>query len=545
MTSLGRILLLWRRQWGWLIAGLCISVTSIVAGAALLVLAGVHVAVLLLGAVAAGAVWLAVLGPVRVVLRYAERLVTHGATFRALADLRVWFFERQAARSAGGLGMQRSGDLAARLVADVEALDGLYLRITVPIIGAAVLLLILLVGLVGFGDALWPVGLAASALFAVAAFLIPALAARATATEGKMVATAGAALRVAVVDAFAGLRDIRMFGAEARIAERIADRDRDAGLAQLRLADRAGLAQSIAFICAQAAILLFLLVAPARPVFATGAVFLLVGAFEAAGGLSRAGALAGHAAAAAHRVLDAARPGLAAPEPAVPAPLPRGTQLRFEAVQFRWAPDRPAVFDGLTLEVAAGSRVALLGPSGCGKSTLAALLLGVVAPQGGRILLGGVDMAELSTAERRSRFGWLSQTTHLFDDTIRANLLLGCPDADDAALWRALDEAAVGAFVRGLPDGLDTWLGEGGTRASGGQGRRIALARTLLSEAPILVLDEPGAGLDAQTERAFIQTLNDLPAGRTVLLITHRLTGAERLDRIWRVSAGHAVAAAA
>ncbi len=145
----------------------------------------------------------------------------------------------------------------------------------------------------------------------------------------------------------------------------------------------------------------------------------------------------------------------------------------------------------------------------------------------------------------RSRIGWLSQATHLFDDTVRANLLLGRPDADDAALWRALDEAEIGDVVRALPDRLDTWLGESGARLSGGQGRRIALARTLLSEAPILILDEPCAGLDAQTERAFLQTLNDAGAGRTLILIAHRLTGVERLDRIWRLSAGHAVAAAA
>ena len=233
------------------------------------------------------------------------------------------------------------------------------------------------------------------------------------------------------------------------------------------------------------------------------------------------------------------------PCPAARRRFPPGTSLRFEGVRFRWQPDRPELFDGLTLDVPQGSRVAILGPSGSGKSTLAALLLKVVAPQAGRIVLGGADLATLSASEARSRFGWLSQTTHLFADTIRANLLLGRPDAEDAALYRALDQAEIGGFVRSLPTGLDTWLGEGGALVSGGQGRRIALARTLLSEAPIIVLDEPGAGLDAQTERAFLQTLNSLPAGRTLLLITHRLTGVEQLDRIWRLSGGHAVAAAA
>ena len=545
MTPLLRILGLWRRQWAWLAAGIVVSVASVLAGAALLALAGVHVAILLLGAAAAAGTLLAVLGPVRVVLRYGERLLTHNATFRALADLRVWFFTRQAAVSAGGLGMQRSGDLVSRLVADVEALDGLYLRILAPLAGAAVLLLVLLVVLVAMGEALWPLGLAACLLFAAASFLIPTLASHSAGAEGVAVATSAAALRVAVLDALSGLREVRMFGAEARMSGAIADCDHAAGIARGRLADRAALAQGAAFLCAQAAILLLLLGAATRPVFAAGAVFLLVGAFEAAGGLSRAGALAGHAAAAAQRVLEAARPDPEVAEPAVPATLPGATSLRFEAVRFRWAPDRPELFDGLTLEVAQGGRAAILGPSGCGKSTLAALLLKVASPSGGRILLGGVDLADLAAAEVRSRIGWLSQATHLFDDTIRANLLLGQPGADDPALWRALDQAAVGEFVRSLPDGLDTWLGEGGARVSGGQGRRIALARTLLSEAPILVLDEPCAGLDAQTEKAFLQTLNDLPAGRTVLLITHRLTGVERLDRIWRLSGGHAVSAAA
>jgi ATP-binding cassette subfamily C protein CydC len=197
------------------------------------------------------------------------------------------------------------------------------------------------------------------------------------------------------------------------------------------------------------------------------------------------------------------------------------------------------------LEIPAGARVAVLGPSGAGKSTLAALLLKIVAPQSGQVLLGGVDIANLPSAAVRSRIGWLGQATHLFDDTIRANLLLGRPDADEAALWQALDAAEIGDFVRALPDQLDTWLGEGGARASGGQGRRIALARTLLTEAPILILDEPCAGLDIAAERAFFATLNALPTGRTILLIAHRLTGAERLDRIWRLSGGRAVAAAA
>jgi ATP-binding cassette subfamily C protein CydC len=171
--------------------------------------------------------------------------------------------------------------------------------------------------------------------------------------------------------------------------------------------------------------------------------------------------------------------------------------------------------------------------------------LKVAVPQAGKIYLGGVDMAELSAVEVQHSIAWLGQTTHLFSDTIRANLLLGRPGASEAELWEALDRAAVGDMVRNLPDKLDTWLGEGGANLSGGQGRRIALARTLLSHAPVLILDEPCAGLDADTEREFLTTLFAQTTGTTVILIAHRLTGAEKLDRIWRLSSGHAVAAAA
>jgi len=168
----------------------------------------------------------------------------------------------------------------------------------------------------------------------------------------------------------------------------------------------------------------------------------------------------------------------------------------------------------------------------------------VVAPQHGRVLLGGVNLATLSAEDVRERIGWLSQATHLFDDTIRANLLLARPDADEVALWAALDAARIGETVRGLPDRLDTWVGEAGARFSGGQGRRLALARALLSRAAVLILDEPCAGLDEETERAFLATLNDIAEGRSIILIAHRLTGVERLDRIWRLTGGHAVAAA-
>ena len=542
MEPLFRVMGLWGRQTGWLLAGLAISLASLAAAVGLMTMSGLTIGAAVLGGSLAVPAILRGFGAARVVLRYLERLVTHDGTFRALADMRVWFFGRLARSSAGGLGFRQAGDVLARLVGDIEALDGLYLRILLPVAGA-VLLLPCLVLVIGHRAPALAIEI--GVLFAVAAFVLPWMAAQASGRAGAGLAQTAGALRIAALDALTGLREVRAFAAEGRMLAAVQAKEAALLSAQQTMASRTALAGAASFFCAQLAVLAVLIDAGARPALAVAAAFLVLAAFEAVGGLSRAGALAGYASAAAGRVMAAADVPVPVPDPADPLAMPAGTTLRFDAVEFRWQPDRPAVFEGLTLEIPQGARVALLGPSGAGKSTLAALVLKVVAPRSGRVLLRAVDIATLPAALVRARIGWLGQTTHLFDDTIRANLKLARPDADDAALWAALDAAHVGDVVRALPDRLDAWVGEGGTRFSAGQGRRLALARALLSAAPILILDEPCAGLDAETERSFLETLNETAEGRTVILITHRLTGVERLDRIFRLSAGKAVAAAA
>jgi ATP-binding cassette subfamily C protein CydC len=547
MSALLKILRLWRGSAGWLLAGIIVSVLSLGGGIALLTASGATIG---RGAAAEqGAAWLVAglpaflllrwLGASRVVLRYLERLITHDATFRALARLRVWFFRGFAAGSAGGLGFRRAGDALGRLVDDIEALDGLYLRILVPAIGAILLLPVLMVvtGAQDVGLAVVVVG-----LFALAAFVLPAFAARNARRHGAAVTQASAGLRIAALDAMSGLREVRAFGAETRVRVGLQAAQERLFNAQATLAHRGAWANAGVLLCAQAAIFA-VLAASAHLSGAIALLLLTVAAFDAVVLLPRAGALAGHAAEAASRVLAAASPQ---PHSArASAPLPAGSGLRFDAVRFRWQPDRPLVFDGLTLEIPPGARVAVLGPSGSGKSTLAALALKVAEPESGRVLFGGADVTTLEDAALRSRIGWLSQATHLFNDTVRRNLLLARPDAMEAQLWAALESARIAEVVRALPDGLDTWVGEAGRGFSGGQGRRLVLARALLSPAPLLILDEPCTGLDAENERAFLTTLNDAAEGRSVMLIAHRLTGVERLDRIWRLSGGRAMAAMA
>jgi ATP-binding cassette subfamily C protein CydC len=543
MNDVLRILGLWRGRVVWLTAGVLISLAALAAGVAMMAVGGAMVAAAIAtGVVLAAPLALRGLGGARVVLRYAERLVTHAATFRALADLRVWFFRNLARSTAGGLGFRQAGDVLARLVGDIEALDGIYLRILVPLAGA-VLLLPALGVLIGLHSV--SLALVIGVLFAIAAFALPWIGARMTLGAGTALADTTGALRIAALDALTGLREVRAFGAEGRMLAAVQAREAALLSTQHELAGRSALANAAAFLCGQLAVLAILVAAGVNPVAAVAAAFLVLAAFEAVGGLPRAGVLAGHAAAAASRVLGAAEAPVPVPDPPQSGAMPAGFALQFEAVQFRWSPDRPPVFEDLTLDVPQGARVALLGPSGAGKSSLAALALKVAAPQQGRVLLGGIDIATLGAANVRSRIGWLAQATHLFDDTIRANLRLARADADETTLWAALDAARIGEMVRALPEGLDTWVGEGGARFSGGQARRLVLARALLSPAPILILDEPCAGLDAETERAFLAILNDVAVGRSLILITHRLTGVERLDRIWRLSAGRAVAAAA
>ena len=561
VRAVGRILSLWRPRAGRLAAGGFLAALSALAGVLLLGLAGGTVAsgprpVAGIVGVAAGAMILRLLGAGRIGLRYAERLATHDAMFRALADLRVWFFRRIAGNAGSGLGFRRSADLLSRLVGDIETLDSLYLRILVPTLAALAVLPILVVVLARRDPALAAtVGL----LFVGCAVVIPLVAARMAWRSGAATGEAASALRVAVLDAVSGLREVRAFGAEGRVLANVQAREGTLIAAQLGAARRAALVDALGGFAREAAMIAVLASVATGLAAGVGgassaviAVFVVLAGFELAGGLPRAGVLAGAAAAAARRVVGAAdaspAPGAPRGDETTPAtalrPRPADLTLRFEAIRFGWEAGRPVLTD-LTLTVAPGSRVAILGPSGAGKSTLASLALGLARPEAGRVTLGGIDVGGLDPATLRGTIALLNQSTHLFGDTIRANLLIGRADADDASLWRALDEASLGDWVRTLPDGLDTWLGEGGATVSGGQGRRIALARVLLSEAPILILDEPAAGLDADAERAFLLSLERGGAGRTVILIAHRLTGVERLDRIWRLSGGMAAAAAA
>jgi ATP-binding cassette subfamily C protein CydC len=541
MNAILRISALWARHALWLSAAVLLSLAAMAAGIALMGVSGRYLGAALFGFALAVPLTLQFTGLARVVLRYLERIIGHEAIFRALADLRVWMFRGLAASAAGGLGYRRAGDALTRLVNDVDTLDGLFLRIFIPLLTALILAPVL-------GWVLWQehgFALIALAPFLIIAFYMPLRAAQAAEKNAGKAGLAMAGLRTTALDALQGLREVKIFEAEGRMLAAVQAREAAYLAAQRELLLHTSRLNAQSFLLAQAAILTAILLGFfGAPVPALVAVLVVIAAFETVLGLPRAGVLYGQSAAAAERVVQAAEAAPPVPDPASPAPMPSRNAVAFEHVSFRYAGDRPWVFENLSLQLPQGSRTAILGPSGAGKSTIAALLLKLVAPTSGEIRLGGTDLSLLPAEAVRHRIAYLGQTTHLFADTIRNNLLLGDPTADDARLWAALEAAQLADAINELPEGLDSWLGEGGATLSGGQGRRLALARTLLMDAPILLLDEPCAGLDAATEQEFFRVLNTAAEGRTMLLILHRLTGSENLDRIWRLTGGMLISAA-
>lgn len=229
-------------------------------------------------------------------------------------------------------------------------------------------------------------------------------------------------------------------------------------------------------------------------------------------------------------------------DPQRPAPLADGA-IVFDDVRFAYDPARP-VLDGVSLTVSPGERVAIVGPSGIGKSTLVNLLLRLDDPQAGAIRIGGTDIRDVAQAELHRRIALMSQDTPVFLGSVRDNLLIGDPAADDAACFRALAAARLEGFVRSLPAGLDTWLGEAGRTLSVGQARRLCLARALLSPAPVIVLDEPTSSLDHDTESAFLADLATATRGRTVVMVTHARLPRGAVDRVLKLDGGRLLPAA-
>jgi len=477
--------------------------------------------------------------------RYFERLVSHDATFRLLGNLRSWFYARLAPLAPALLEGYRSGDLLSRLVEDIEELENLYLRAVSPVLVAVIVSGLAFAVLYPFGPAL---ALAVLAFFAAAGVGVPLLVWALSRGLGRRQRELRSELYARIVDGTQGVQDLLAFGCEEEQRRQIEALDRKLGRAERRMASISGLESSLGDLLTNLAMLAALVLA--MPLVAAGEVrgvylaFLAVvalGVFEAATPLGAAFRTIGRTTAAGERLFEISDSRPAVQNPESPLPLPEELTLRLDNVSFGYGEGEPFSLEGVSLALEPGRKVAVVGPSGSGKSTLAALVLRFWDPDEGAVRLGGRDLREYDQGEVRGLVGFVPQSTHVFNDTLRANLLLARPQATDGELELALSRARLSGFVEGLPDGLDTRVGEQGMRLSGGERQRLAVARALLEDAPLLVLDEPTANLDTVTERELLDCVWEAARDRAVLLITHRLVGMERMDEILVLDAGRVV----
>ena len=481
-------------------------------------------------------------GVSRGVFRYAERLSSHDAALRLVGRLRVRFYKRLEPLVPAGLPSVRSGDLLSRFVADIDALQNLYLRGIAPplvavVVGAGA---VIATGLLMPQAALW---LALGLLLAGVA--LPAATSSLARAAGRRQAGARAALATEVVELLAAGPELvayeradaqlgRVAAADATLT-RIAGRDAVAagvgeGLATL-LTGVTALAVLVAGVHATDASAL-------RGVLLAALVLLAIAAFEAVRPLPEAAQQLAATSGAAARLFELTdrEPAVRDPERALAPPV--GELLRLENVRLRYAPDAPWVLDGVDLELRFGSLVALLGSSGAGKTTLASLLVRFRDPDEGRVSLDGRDFRAYAQDDVRRVVALAGQDAHLFQTSIRNNVRLAKPDASDDEIEAALRRSRAWDWIASLPDGLDTDVGEQGALVSGGQRQRIALARAFLSGARFIVLDEPTAHLDPETAAAIVDDLLAAAAGIGVLLITHSPLRLERFDQVLSLEHG-------
>ncbi|GGU02012.1 thiol reductant ABC exporter subunit CydC [Actinomadura citrea] len=476
-------------------------------------------------------------------LRYVERLAGHDAALRALAELRGRVFDALAAARPGARRV-RDGDALTRMVSDVDAVQDLLLRCVLPVAasvvcGAAGVVVCSLVEVSAAG--VLAVGLL------VAGVVLPAVAAVAGGRAAARMAEGREVLAVRSLDVLEGARDLAMFGASGRYAERARDAVRRLEGAERSAVRVAAVVAAAGFVVQGVTVAVVAWVGLRAGVDEVGAAVLALTALVAVESVLP---LAGAAqrlreVAPAVRRVGAVLAAPPVPGPARPVVVPRGP-LEVELLGVRVAYGEGAAvegvaLDGVDLRVERGRRVAVVGASGAGKSTLLAVLSGDVPVAAGAVLLGGRDVGAYAPGDVRAAVRGLAQDAHVFAASVRANLLLARPDAGEAQLWAAAERARFGEVVRALPDGWDTVVGAGGRGLSGGQRQRLLLARALLADPPVLVLDEPTEGLDPVAADAVTRELLEAPGGGTLLLVTHRLAALGAADEVVVLDRGRVV----
>jgi ATP-binding cassette, subfamily C, bacterial CydC len=479
----------------------------------------------------------------RPLARYLERFVSHDDALRALGRIRARFYERIEPLAPAQLEGYRRGELLGRMVGDVDSLQGLYLRGLVPPLVA----LALGAASVGVTAAVLPAAAAILAVgLVVAGLIVPLLAGAVNRAAGRRQAPARAELTAELVEVLRGAPELVVYGREEETLARVRSRSRELARLARRDALATGLAGALTILIAGLTVAGVLAVAVSahatdtldRVLVATLALLALA-SFESVAPLQETARELSSTLAAGRRVLELMDREPAVQDPPEPLPPPSGpSTVALEQVTVRYAPREPPALNGFDLRLDPGRRIALVGSSGAGKTTVTNLLLRFLDPEEGRVTLAGRDVRDLGQRDVRGTFALAGQNAHLFGSTIRANLSLARPSATDDELWDVLRRARLADWVSSLPDGLETLVGEEGTQLSGGQRQRLTLARALLSDAPVLLLDEPTAHLDPETADALVRDVFAAADGRSVLLITHRPEGLDLADEIVTLDGG-------
>ena len=479
------------------------------------------------------------------VARYFERLERHDLAFRVLARMRVGFYRKIEPLVPGRLPELRRGDLLAAMVGDIDALQNLFL------LGVSPPLVAIVAG--GVSVAIAAAFLPSACLILAVGLLaggvgIPALAALVGRRAGARQPAAAGELTAELVDLLRGAPELAVLGADERAVEAVRTLDEELVRLARRDALVSGFLEGLSVAVAGLTVAGVLVVCASATVAGTldrvmvaSLALLAMASFEAVTPLPAAARVLSATIASGRRLLAITSHAPAVVDPPSAADRPEDPTVTLEHVGFGYADEESWELHDLNLRLAPGQTTALLGRSGAGKSTIAALMVRFLDPDVGRVAVGGTDARTQRPDDVRSFVTLDAQDAYLFSTTIRENIRLAKPSADEEAIERALRRAQIWDWIASLPGGVDTYVGEEGTLVSGGERRRIALARTFLADAPVVVLDEPTAHLDPETAERLVGDALHATEGRTVLLITHRVEGLDAVDRTVRLSRGRLV----
>ena len=472
----------------------------------------------------------------RGVFRYLERLISHSVNLRLLAEIRFWLYRKMVPLVPAKTIERRSGDLLALLTADIDTLENLFIRLMAPPL-TAILVISGMILFLGQIDPSLGKLLAAGAL--AGGLILPLTAYFASRKPGHDFILARALMNATLVKSIQSAAEAIAFEAHLALMDRISKVSRDFGEAQMRLA-RINAASGGVMIWVVNLTSLAVLAGAVRlvdqgeldGVMLAVVTLMTAASFEAVIPLIQTAQQVEPVTAAGKRIFavtDAEPPVV---EPTSPRELPETGGIEFAGLSFRYLRGGAKVLDSIDLSIPQGRRIAVVGPSGSGKSTLVNLLVRTWDYQEGSIKFGGVELRSAASGDAWNRFGIITQNPVILTDTLRRNLQLGDDGVSDDFLVRTLQDAGLKHWYATLPEGLGTWLGERGAKMSAGEQQRLALARLLLKDAPVLIFDEPTANLDHQTEGEILDLILNTASKRTLIWVTHRLVGLERMDEI-------------